>query len=212
MIGNRTKQIKRNMGGAMLLQFISMVFPFVIRTLMIQKLGDEYLGLNSLCTSILEVLNIANLGMDRVLVGRLYKPVADGNTEEICGLYHFYNKIYYTLAGTILVGGVIVLPFLSHFIAGSAPAGINVYAVFFLYLVSSANTYVSGACVLICRAHQKENYMAYSNVISLSISYVFQIVAIYYQNYYAYVFLLLMTSTIYNLLIKFMVKKNFLFI
>ena len=58
----RTKNGLRNLIWGLLNRFVGIIFPFVLRTIFIYTLGSEYLGLNSLFTSILTVLNLAELG------------------------------------------------------------------------------------------------------------------------------------------------------
>ena len=44
---------------------------------MIYWLGMEYVGLNSLFTSILSVLNLAELGVGSAMTFSMYKPIAE---------------------------------------------------------------------------------------------------------------------------------------
>ena len=60
-----------------LLKLYQIFVPFLIRTVMIRFMGIDYLGLNSLFTSILSVLNLAELGVGSAMVFSMYKPVAD---------------------------------------------------------------------------------------------------------------------------------------
>ena len=62
MIIKRTQNAVRNMISGAVLKLYQILCPFIIRTVFIYTLGMKYLGLNSLFTSILQVLNIAELG------------------------------------------------------------------------------------------------------------------------------------------------------
>ena len=55
-----------------------------MRTAMIYWLGMEYVGLNSLFTSILSVLNLAELGVGSAMTFSMYKPIAEQDTTRIC--------------------------------------------------------------------------------------------------------------------------------
>ena len=57
-------------------------FPFIIRTILIKSLGADYLGLNSLFTSILTVLNLAELGFSSAVVFNMYKPIAENDADN----------------------------------------------------------------------------------------------------------------------------------
>ncbi|MBP5464803.1 MAG: polysaccharide biosynthesis protein, partial [Treponema sp.] len=83
----------RNAVWAVLFTFITTIMGFVIRTLLIKQIGAEYLGLSSLCQSILGTLNLAELGMDTALSYNLYKPYAVGDKERINALLALYQKV-----------------------------------------------------------------------------------------------------------------------
>ena len=66
-----------------------------MRTAMIYLMGVEYLGLNSLFTSILQVLNLAELGVGSAMVYSMYKPIAENDKSTICALLKLYKKYYF---------------------------------------------------------------------------------------------------------------------
>ena len=89
----RTKNAARNVAFGMVLRIYALALPFVMRTAMIYWLGIEYLGLNSLFTSVLQVLNLAELGVGSAMTFSMYKPIAEDDRDKICALmnlYHFY--------------------------------------------------------------------------------------------------------------------------
>ena len=46
-------------------------------------MGVEYLGLNSLFTSVLQVLNLAELGVGSAMVYSMYTPIAEDDKVSI---------------------------------------------------------------------------------------------------------------------------------
>lgn len=60
----RTKNASRNILFGIILKIYQIAVPFLMRTAMIYFMGVQYLGLNSLFTSVLQVLNLAELGVD----------------------------------------------------------------------------------------------------------------------------------------------------
>lgn len=74
-------------------KMVSIIFPFLIRTVMIRSLGIEYLGINNLFASILSVLSLAELGFGSALVFSMYRPIAEDNTETICALMNFIKIV-----------------------------------------------------------------------------------------------------------------------
>ena len=72
----RARNTGRNILTGTIMKLFTMLMPFAMRTVMIYCMGEEYLGLNSLFTSVLQVLNLAELGIGSALVFGMYKPIS----------------------------------------------------------------------------------------------------------------------------------------
>ena len=79
---DRTKNAARNMVYGGVYRIYQIIVPFLMRTAMIYFMGVQYLGLNSLFTSILQVLNLAELGVGSAMVYSMYKPVAKSEAKR----------------------------------------------------------------------------------------------------------------------------------
>ena len=149
---SRTENTTRNIGAGLLYRMVIIILPFINRTAILWTLGAEFTGLAGLFSSILNVLNMAELGFNMAIVYSLYKPMADKDHKRICEIVSLFKRIY-TIVGTIiLIGGLAVMPFLTYFINGSYPDTINLYIVYLLYLINSAISYYMFAykeCLLI---------------------------------------------------------------
>ena len=75
-MASRTKNSLRNIFVGAINRFVSILLPFICRTLIINILGTEYLGLNSLFTSIMNVLNVTELGFGTAITASMYRPIA----------------------------------------------------------------------------------------------------------------------------------------
>ena len=147
--------IRKNFLWQLMQSCITMVFPLIIRTLFVYKIGDEILGLNSLCISIVAALNVINFGMDSVLVGRMYRPVETKDVSEVCRQLNLYRAIYRIIGLIVLGVGIVLVPFLKDFIKGDIP-DINVYFVYFVYLISTVLSYwLFGYYLIIFKATQQ---------------------------------------------------------
>ena len=82
----RIQNTKRNIGYGLLQVIVSQLLPFVVRTILIYRFGVNYLGLNSLFTSVLSVLSLMELGFGTAVVYSLYKPMGAGDTDQVCAL------------------------------------------------------------------------------------------------------------------------------
>ena len=83
----RTKNATRNIFWGMIEKIVTILMPFACRTVFIKVLGSEYLGLNSLFTSILQVLSISELGIGTAIIFSMYKPIAEDDEETLFAHY-----------------------------------------------------------------------------------------------------------------------------
>ena len=131
----RTRNATRNIFWGILFRIVATFCPFIMRTVLLYVLGAEYLGLNSLFTSLLSFLSLAELGIGNAMIYAMYKPVAQDDDETICALLKLYKKLYRIIGLIILAIGLCILPFVEKMVHGSYPADINPYSLFLLYLL-----------------------------------------------------------------------------
>lgn len=87
----KTKNASRNIVFGVSLKVYQILLPFIMRTVMMYTIGVEYLGLNSLFTSVLQVLNLAELGVGSAMVFSMYKPIAE---DSVTSKVLFKNQKY----------------------------------------------------------------------------------------------------------------------
>lgn len=207
----RTKNTVRNVMSGLINKVILLFFPFVIRTVIIQKLGSEYLGLSSLFTSILQVLNLTEMGFTNAIVYNLYKPIAENDKDKICALMNFYKKAYTIIGTVILILGLVLLPFLNNFISGEIPEDINIYILYLIYLANTVISYFLFVYkTVLLTAHQRNDILNNINTILTLIQYTIQIILLYvFKNYYLYVMVLPIITIINNIVSGIIAKKRY---
>ena len=146
----KSKNASRNIIFGVLLKVYQILVPFLMRTIMMYAIGVQYLGLNSLFTSILQVLNLAELGVGSAMVFSMYKPIACNDETTICALMKLYRLYYRVIGGVILVVGMLLVPFLPRLIAEDVPANINIYYLYILNLLATVLTYWLFAYIYQC--------------------------------------------------------------
>lgn len=207
----RTKNATKNIFFGMILKLYQIIIPFIMRTAMIYCLGVEYLGLNSLFTSILQVLNLAELGVGSAMTFSMYKPIAIDDTKTICALMKLY-KIYYRIIGTlILVIGIIICPIIPYLIKSDLPSGMNVYVLYLLNLLATVFTYWLFAYKSsLLNAHQRNDVISKITLVVNTLQYVVQFIVIFIiKNYYLYVILTLVFQIINNLVTAYVATKMY---
>lgn len=189
----------------------TLLLPFVVRTVLIRKLGMEYAGLNGLFTSILQVLNLTELGFSTAVVQSMYQPIAEDDEESICALLNFYRKAYFVIGLLIMVVGLSIMPFLPNLINGSYPDDMNLYILYFLYLANTGISYsFLGYKTAVLNAFQRVDIINnISTLVNVSVC-TFQIVLLVItKNYYLYMLVMLVFTILNNLLVCWEVQKRF---
>ena len=214
----RTRNAKRNILVGVINRFVSIIIPFITRTIMIRTLGVEFLGLDSLFASILQVLNITELGVSSAIVYSMYKPIAADDDETICALLNLYRKVYRFIGIIILILGLLIIPFLPKFInnnpsfGGGTPTDINLYIVYIVFLVNAVIGYLFyGFKTAIPTAMQRLDLVTGVNTITKVISSIAQIIVLLYavhsssgygNIYYIYIIILPCATILNNLIIS----------
>jgi len=206
---DRTKNATRNIVFGIILKVYQIAIPFLMRTAMIYFMGMQYLGLNSLFTSILQVLNLAELGVGSAMVFSMYKPIVDYDKDNICALMKLY-KIYYRFIGLVVaVIGLTLIPFIPKLIHGDLPRGMNIYILYLLNLAATVVSYWLFAYKnSLLQAHQRNDVTSKVTLFTNTIQYVLQLmVIIFTKNYYYYVIVVLFTQVFTNIVTAFVVTK-----
>lgn len=207
----RTKNAVKNSVSGIIYRVVCLLFPFAIRTILIRKLGIEYAGLGSLFTSLLQVLSLSELGFSTVVAFAMYKPVAEDNRPLVCALLGFIRKVYYIVGAAILVAGLAVTPFLPKLIKGEAPADINLYILYFIYLANTVVSYfVFAYKSVLLAAFQRNDIENVIMTISYIAMYVLQVaVLLIFKNYYVYIVFLPLCTLSVNLARSAYVNKKY---
>lgn len=208
---NRTKNAMINIVFGYINKILSVLFPFAIKTIIIKTIGIEYLGLNSLFTSILNILNLAELGFGTAMVFSMYKPIAEDDKETIRALLNLYRKIYRIIGAIVLTVGLAIIPLLPFLIKGDHPADVNLYLLYIIYLANNVIGYFFFAYkTSLLSAHQRNDISSKINIIVQTAMYVLQIVVlILFKNYYIYIIFLPLSTLCINLYTAIKTKKMY---
>ena len=202
MQANRTINATRNIFFGVVLKFYQILIPFLMRTAMIYFMGVEYLGLNSLFTSVLQVLNLAELGVGSAMVYSMYRPIAEGDKKTICALMALYRKYYHVIGAIIAVVGIACVPLVPRLIKNSLPNGVNIYVLYLLNLAGTVLSYWLFAYKnSLFQAHQRNDVSSKITLCTTTIQYGLQLlVIIVLRDYYIYVMVALFTQTLSNII------------
>ena len=158
-----------------------------VRRLLIQHIGNDVNGLNSLYTSIIGMLSVAELGVGSAIVFSMYSPIVSGNNRQVAALYCLYKRLYRIIGAVVAGAGLVVMPFLPLLIGDYEKLNVNVYVTFFLTLLSVVISYLYSAKSSLIEAY-KDNYIT-TGILTISrlVRYGLQIAAILlWESYTAF--------------------------
>ena len=133
----RAKNTVRNVAAGYISRMVLTFFPFITRSVFTCCLGEAFLGLNGLFSSILTVLNMAELGFSSAIIVHMYRAIAEDDSATINALLNYYRKIYHRVGAFIILAGLLLIPFLPRLVNGSYPDSISLTVVYLVYLLNT---------------------------------------------------------------------------
>lgn len=210
----RIERTKNTVAGAfwgLVEKISSILLPFIVRTVLIKKLGSEYLGLSSLFSSILEVLNLTELGFGSAAVFAMYKPIAEDDYCTTGAILEYLKKIYRLIGVVTIVVGGAFLPFLRYTISNGVPNDINIYLLYMIYVFNTAISYLLYAHKQSLLSALQLNYI--TNKISFFTNTMMRlcqiVLLLLVPNYYIYVILIPLFTIVSNVVCSFIVDKDY---
>ncbi|MFR7935583.1 MAG: lipopolysaccharide biosynthesis protein [Clostridium perfringens] len=194
-----------NLGG----NLINSLLMFISRTVFINTLGTTYLGLNGLLTNILSMLSLTELGVGTAISFSLYKPIAEKDHKKVISIMAFYKKAYKYIGLLVFISGLIVMPFLKYIIKDYNLID-KLYAIYLLYLVNTAYTYLFTYKRTLITADQKGYKLVPFTTVFKIITIVLQIIVlILTKSFIIYLVIQLITSLFENIVVNIYIDKKY---
>lgn len=211
MRNSRTKNSVLIMVTSGLRQGCTLFTTFLSRTVFIYVLGAEYLGLNGLFSNILSILALSELGIGTAISFYLYKPLAEGDTERIKALMQFYKVCYRVVGLTMIVLGCCIMPLLPIMVNFNQPIPINLYLVYFIYLLNTAFSYLFFAYKqALVMANQEQYKIEKINIIFTFLNCAVDIlILLLFKNYILYLIGKLILVLLKNLFVAAKIDKEY---
>lgn len=208
---NRCENTKRNIIIGEVDKISGVLLPFFVRTMIIHFIGAEYLGLTGLFYSILQMLNLTEMGFGTAIVYSMYQPIAKNDTGAINALLTFYAKVYRIVGLAVTVVGLALIPFLPWLISGSVPEDIHISYLYLIYLFNACITffvYPERKALLI--AHQREDLGGRIHILTQLGMYLAQGAVVFFtRDYYLYALMMPVSSLVYSVLCGRKAKKQY---
>ena len=208
--GGRIEKSFKNMVNGILYRVLTILTAFIVRTVFIKCLSNDYLSVNGLYSSILSMLSLAELGFSTAMVYSMYKPLAEKDYRKLAQIMRLYKRAYTIIGCVILCVGLCLVPFLDVLIKNRPDIpGLTFY--YILFLLNSAISYWFFAYRnSILQADQKSyiisNYSSVFNVIK-GVSQIIMLVL--FHNFTVYLFTEMICTILQNICLAYRVKKEY---
>lgn len=204
----RSERIFRNGIVGVSCQCISIIVSFISRSLFLNYIGEEMLGLNSTFSSVLEALSLSELGFQSAVVYMLYKPIQENDREKINDIVNLLKKLYQGVGLFFILCSVGALPALKYILKG-IEINSEIYLFFLMQASISAISYFLAYPRSLLYADQKEYF---TKLIDTGTAIFFNICSfvsiIYFQSYSLFLVFKIVNTVVCNLFIyKFYRKK-----
>ena len=208
---SRRKNSIKNIATSFISNIVTVAAGVVAQAVFIRLLGKDFLGLNGLFSNIITMLSVAELGIGLAIVHELYKPIASNNEKKIKELMSFYKKCYKIIGTTIGVIGLCLIPLLSTIVdIESAPASINIYSVYLLFLLESVISYFVSYKRSILYASQKNHIIDIVHILYTILMNAVQILILYTtHDYYLYLITRIVFKFVENIVITTLANKYY---
>ena len=209
MKNNNLKNIVMNSAYGMFSYVFVMISTMITRMAFARYLGRELLGLNTLFTSILQILQITELGIGNAIIVFLYEPVKLLDKEKTKALISLYKKVYNGFTIALLSIGLIVQMFILPKIVDTSIDIRMVQNYFFLFLFGVVCSYVCAYSKSIFYAEQKVRIVSVANAVQKTVVSCLQLIVIFvFENYYAFLLLFIAGNLLENILCHRIVMKS----
>lgn len=210
MAESRTGNVIKNSGASLLYKLAHIIFRFILRTVFIRLLGNEYTGISGLFTDILSVLNLMESGLDVSMVFALFSPVANNDQRKISALLKFYKKAFTLIGILILAAGVGCIPFLRYVVKDVPNIKEDIRLIFLLYILTSASSYFLIYRTMLLRAKQRSRVISKVRiVIETSETVLVVLFLLILKEYFAYLVIHLAATWIKNIYLSYLAKKMY---
>lgn len=211
---DRVGNAKRNIVFGMLSMSISLLLPFITRTILIYTLGELYVGLSGLFQSVFQLLSIFELGFGTALVYFLYEPIANDDTEKIGAILKYYKRKYCEIGSVIFIAGLCIIPFVPFLIREQEIPDVNIYIIYLVMLINATMGYfIFPQARALLSAYQRNDITHKITIITEFFKYILQIVVLLlFKNYYVYIFVIFIFDIVNDILHVFLTKKKYHYI
>ncbi|WP_178985256.1 lipopolysaccharide biosynthesis protein [Winogradskyella helgolandensis] len=200
----------KNAWIALIFQLLYVIIQFFSRNIFLENLGDEFIGTVETLKSILQFLNLSELGIGAAVGFALYKPIYDNNKDKINEIIGYLGFLYKRIGLFILGISILLMLFFPFFFENTTISLTTIIFLFSALLISNLLSYFFAYYVFLLEADQK----AYINITIGQSVFILRlglqcIVLIYLQDVMLWILLELLTPFIYIFLLRKKIRHTY---
>lgn len=200
---SRVRNTLINAKVSVLFHILFIFTQFFARKIFLDNLGDEFIGLTSTLQSILNFLNLAELGIGTAVGYTMYKPIFNKDYNKLNDLIAYFGYLYKRI-GLIIIGLSIILTLFFPIIFDEVTFNLSiVYYAFFVLLTNALLGYFFNYHLFLLQADQKA-YIVEKYAQSFTISkIILQCIFVFYlQSFFIWISLELISSILYSYVLR----------
>ena len=210
MASDRIHKTMMNAKVGFVFYFVTIFLAFFSRRIFLECLGDEFMGLAGTLYSILNFLNISEIGIGTCIGFFLYKPIADQDKTKISEIVSLFGYLYRIVGTIILIGAVIISAFFPLIFANQGVSLSIVYFAFFALLGSNLIGYFINYRQILLDSDQKTYKISLWTQTVGAIATIIQIFLAYYtHNPYLWVTIQFILSIITCWILNWVIKREY---
>ena len=209
MTNSRTKNSARNATINLLARIVTLICGFAIRTVFLKYLGDEYTGISTLFTDILNILSFTELVVGTSISFAFYRPVAEKNDLRIAQLIKLCKYIYFTISIAIICFGLASIHFLDFFVKNVPDIKESITVIYILYVIKTSISYLLIYRATLLIAMQKQYVVTLIESVCNGVKTILEIaIIIVSRDFMSFLIIEIVFTLFSNILISIISKKN----
>ena len=210
MASERVHKTVMNAKVGFVFYFVSIFLAFFSRRIFLECLGDEFIGLAGTLYSILNFLNISEIGIGTCIAYFLYKPIEEQNREKICEIVSLFGYLY-RIVGTVILTGAIVISLFFPLIFGDKGVSLPlVYFAFYAFLGCHLVAYFINYRQILLDSDQKTYKISIWTQTGGAIATILQMAfAYYYHNPYIWAAIQFLLSVFTCWMLNWVIRREY---
>lgn len=209
-MSNRVHKTLMNAKVGLFFYFISIFLAFFSRRIFLECLGDEFMGLAGTLYSILNFLNISEIGIGTCIAYFLYKPIADHNKNKICEIVSLFGYLY-RIIGTIILVGAIIISFFFPLIFAEQSVSLSIVYFAFAALIGSnlIGYFINYRQILLDSDQKTYKISLWTQTVGTLITIIQIVLAYYTHNPYYWVIIQFIFSVITCWILNWVISREY---